>query len=308
MNGSFDPTRSRSAWSSVVEILQSGLASPAETVARKAIGSCSGRAVVVDGVSLAFEDQGHGPAIVCLHAIGHGSRDFERLVAELHVDFRVIALDWPGHGASGPDHRPVSLRRYADLLEGFLDRIGIVRSVLVGNSIGGGAALLFAARHPARVSRLVLENAAGLTPINARARRFLRAMTRWFARGADGARWFPLAFAVYYQLVLTEPAANDQRRRIIAAGKEHAALLSEAWQSFGSPDSDLRELVRDLDVPTLVVWATKDRLNAFHRVRPALETLRHVRIEKLPVGHSPHLEAYPQFERILREFLRSRTA
>jgi pimeloyl-ACP methyl ester carboxylesterase len=64
------------------------------------------RDVVVDGVRLAVDDTGDGPAIVCLHAIGHGASDFARLHHRLTPGWRVVAPDWPGQGRSAPDREP----------------------------------------------------------------------------------------------------------------------------------------------------------------------------------------------------------
>src|SRR5215468_10075683 len=116
----------------------------------------------VDGVRLAYDDSGAGAPIVCLHAIGHGAGDFSRLRTRLGRRQRVIALDWPGQGRSGSDSAPPSAVRYAELLAGLLDTLGLERAVLIGNSIGGAAAIRYAATHPGRVRGLVIENAGGL--------------------------------------------------------------------------------------------------------------------------------------------------
>src|SRR5712692_8642210 len=79
-----------------------------ETDFRSAIGAQEPRkSIVVDGVSLAYADSGgSGPTIICLHAIGHGARDFADLSRRMAPDYRVIALDFPGQGNSGGDSQP----------------------------------------------------------------------------------------------------------------------------------------------------------------------------------------------------------
>ncbi len=107
------------------------------------------RLVVVGGVSLAVHDSdvtSSKPVIVCLHAIGHGGGDFAAFEAAFQDRFRIITVDWPGHGASGQDAQPASARRYASLLPGLLDKLGLERPILSGNSIGGAAALALAQR------------------------------------------------------------------------------------------------------------------------------------------------------------------
>ena len=76
----------------------------------------------------------------------------------------MIAVDWPDHGNSSADPQPPSAARYEALLAGLLDDLGIDDAVLIGNSIGGAAALRYAASHPGRVRGLVLANPGGLDP------------------------------------------------------------------------------------------------------------------------------------------------
>src|SRR5262245_58708320 len=134
-----------------------------KTTKRSAVGATAPwKEVVVDGVRLAYDDEGQGPAIVCLHAIGHGARDFSPLRERLGHRYRTLALDWPGQGNSGDDREAASAARYTTLLRGFLDAVGLDDVVLLGNSIGGAAAIRLAAESGERVRALVLANPGGL--------------------------------------------------------------------------------------------------------------------------------------------------
>jgi pimeloyl-ACP methyl ester carboxylesterase len=272
---------------------------------RSAIGaSPTARRLTVDGVGLAVDDHGRGPAVVCLHAIGHGAGDFAALGARLAPRWRVIAPDWPGQGRSDSDRVPPSAARYADLLGGLLDACAVDRAVLLGNSIGGATAIRYAAAHPERVSALVLENPGGLDPAtDAIGRSALGAMVAFFRAGARGASWFPAAFAAYYHLVLQRAPAAPQRRRIVAAGRELAPLLRDAWLSFGQPDADLTALLPAIRCPVLVAWAARDQLIQLRRCRPALARFPDARLETFPAGHAAHLETPDAFEAALERFL-----
>ncbi len=100
------------------------------------------RTIVVDGVSIAIHDSdptGAKPTIIGLHAIGHGGGDFASFEQAFRDRFRVITVDWPGHGASGQDARPASAQRYAALLLGLIGALDLDQPILFGNSIGGAA-------------------------------------------------------------------------------------------------------------------------------------------------------------------------
>jgi 4,5:9,10-diseco-3-hydroxy-5,9,17-trioxoandrosta-1(10),2-diene-4-oate hydrolase len=254
--------------------------------------------VTVDGIELAYSDEGAGRPLVCLHAIGHDRSDYR----DLRLG-RTIALDWPGQGASGTDAAAPTSRRYAELLRGFLDSLHLDRVVLVGNSIGGAAAIRFAAEHPERVSGLVLMNPGGLDPGGRLARLAIRCMVAFFAAGARGRRWFRRAFACYYRQVLRRPAAAGARDRIIADGYRLAPLLEQAWQGFGEPDADLRALAPRVSCPTLFAWARHDRFLPLRRSRAAIARFPRARVELFDAGHAPQLETPQAFAAAVGRFL-----
>lgn len=273
--------------------------------ARFAIGAAPSSATQkVGSLTLAYDDEGSGPPVVCLHAIGHGARDYEEFRRRVRGTHRVIALDWPGHGRSSDDVVRPTIGRFADVLESFLDALGIERAVLVGNSIGGGAAIRFASRTPGRVRALVLANPAGLDPPDVVARAAIASVVRMYRAGQARAPWFNAAFAAYYRLVLPSAAAHAQRARILAAGLEMAPMLADAWEGFASPQQDLRALGPTITRPTLFAWAARDAFVQLGRNRPAISNFMDHRIETFPAGHSPHLETPSEFTASFLRFMR----
>ena len=273
---------------------------------RAALGaSAPYREVRIDGVRLTYDDDGTGPPLVCLHAIGHGASDFAGVRAYFRSRYRVIALDWPGHGDSDDDRVPASAARYAALLAEVLDTLRIDGAVLLGNSIGGAAAIRLAAAAPGRIRALVLANPGGLDRGSGSAanRIVTRLMAAFFAAGARGARWYPRAFAAYYRMVLTEPAAAAQRARIVAQARTIATVLAQAWRSFGEPDADLRALAPTVRCPVLFAWAARDRINQLSRCREAIGRFPNARLETFRAGHAAFLEAPDAFAKSLDAFL-----
>lgn len=244
--------------------------------------------VHVDGVDLAVSRAGAGLPVVCLTAIGHDAHDFDALVQRLGDRFEFIRLEWPGHGGSGPDAAPASAARYADLLSGAIAALGIERPVLIGNSIGGAAALIHASRAPVR--GLVMCNSGGLVKVGADVRALCGAFSAFFAAGARGAWWYPALFARYYRLVLPAKAAKVQRTRIIARCREVAGVLSQAWASFGRPEADLGDLAAGLRVPVWVAWARGDRVIPLSRCRATLARIPSANLTLFDGGHSAFLE------------------
>lgn len=262
------------------------------------------RTVRVDGVRLAYDDSGgDGTPLVCLHAVGHGAGDSAPFRARQHEQFRVLALDWPGHGRSESDHQPTSAARYAALLAGFVDALELPPPIIVGNSIGGAAAVRFAAAHPDRVRALVLCNPGGFAFTGLFKRGFTRALAAIFARGAAGARWFPRFWRRLCERVLATPAAAEQRDRIIAAGAELAPLLRDAWRSFGDRDDGLQPLLPSLRLPVLVTWSRGDPVNPLWVNRAAIRLLPDARLQTFAGGHAPFLETPDAFDAAFADFV-----
>src|SRR5579863_1860088 len=109
----------------------------------------------LDGISLAWEESGEGVPVVCLHAAGHGGRDFRLLQQEAPAGCRLLLLDWPGHGRSSADSRSFTVERCVGVLAGFLNSLGLRSAILLGSEFGAAVALAFAVQHPSRVRGLV---------------------------------------------------------------------------------------------------------------------------------------------------------
>ncbi len=277
---------------------------PPVSAARAAVGaSLAHRSITIDGVRLAYDDEGHGEVVVCLHALAHGAGDFAGFRARHRDRRRVVALDWPAQGRSADDRQPPSSARYAELLAGVLDALRLERVVLLGNSIGGGAALRVAAACPDRVRGVIAANPSGLVPYGPQKRLFARAVAGFFARGARGAAWYPRAFAAMYRRVLSEPPAAEQRQRITATGREMAPLLAAAWRSFTQPADDLAELLPRIACPTLITWSRGDRLNPLSFNRGGIARLRRGQLETFAGGHAPFLECPEAFDATFARFV-----
>jgi pimeloyl-ACP methyl ester carboxylesterase len=96
--------------------------------------------------------------VVLLHTLRTQLDMFQKVVPELAKEFRVYALDYPGHGWSDIPPVEYSVELFVGTVARFLDELDIEDAMLVGESIGGSIALLLAARHNPRVRRVVAVN------------------------------------------------------------------------------------------------------------------------------------------------------
>jgi pimeloyl-ACP methyl ester carboxylesterase len=121
--------------------------------------------ISVNGMDVHFRDEGDAAdsiPIVLIHGTGSSLHTFEGWTAQLKRDYRIVRMDLPGYGLTGPfPDRNYSINNYVDFLMHFLTSLGIKRCVLGGNSLGGGIAWSFTAKYPEMVDKLILIDASG---------------------------------------------------------------------------------------------------------------------------------------------------
>lgn len=243
---------------------------------------------------------GDGPSLVLLHANGGDHRDFDSIAAELvAAGWRVTTLDWPGHGSS-PRDEPETAVGFGRLLTHVLDELGGTH-VLLGNSVGGFAALYTAAQRPDLMDGLVLVSPGGFSP-------------RWrcttlACRLIGSKRLAPMAFRGLPHAYLRDrnPAVEAAFDRTTDASRspERVAVYSSLWRSFTDPDHDGRVLAAAVRCPVLLAWGTRDPIlpwqldgRTARRALPGAETVT------FPgAGHQPFLERPAEFLDRTAEFL-----
>lgn len=251
---------------------------------------------MVDGTQLATTRYGKGSPVICLHAIGHDSNDYREFACRLSERFEVIAVDWPGHGRSPPDRKPPNACRYAAFLPGLCSALDVQKPIVIGNSIGGTAAIAAAAANPELFGALVLCNSGGLSAIDAPANLAIKTMAAFFRAGARQAWWFGPVFSLYYRMfVLSGREAKARRELIVAAGNEIAPLLADGWAGFADPENDLRALVSGISIPVWLAWAQNDRFVSWRRSRAAAQGFPNHRVSLFPGSHCAFLESSEAF-------------
>ncbi|TXS54199.1 alpha/beta fold hydrolase [Streptomyces sp. t39] len=244
----------------------------------------------VDGRRLSYLDfGGPGPVLVALHGHFSEGADFAPLAEKLGSAWRVIALDQRGHGESD---RAGDYERsgYVGDVRAFLDHLGLTRVALLGHSLGGVNAYQFAARHPGRVTALVVEDAGAVCDIGLTFAKNLppRVATR------DGLVEALGAAAPYLERTFRERAEGwgfsfDAADTV----RSQQALSGVHWHDWLS-----------VRCPTLLVrGAHSDELSASHARDMAAQ--RSVRLVELPAGHVVHHDQPDAFAACVGEFLAS---
>jgi pimeloyl-ACP methyl ester carboxylesterase len=252
---------------------------------------------------VAYSELGNGPTVLLLHATLHDRHDFAPIVDTLAKCYRTIAVDWPGHGDSDAVDATIepTAPLFADVLEDIVERLGLTRVVLIGNSVGGFAAARLAINRPECVSGLVLVNAGGFVPWNRLSRAVCGVIgMRAFIRGAAP------VFVRGYMKAKTD-SDREITKRAIAAAKtpEGIRLMAGLWRSFATPGHDLRSRAAELTAPTLIVWGKKDIAIPLSAGRATHDAIRGSRLEIFDTGHVVFSSDPDGFLAITEPFLQS---
>lgn len=117
----------------------------------------------IDGMQVHLKDEGEGPVLLLLHGTFASLHTWDPWAEALKDQFRIVRVDLPGFGITGPHPQgDYSLRASMYLLESIREELGIEEWTLIGNSMGGGLALSYAQLYPGHTDKVVLFNGGRL--------------------------------------------------------------------------------------------------------------------------------------------------
>ncbi len=258
------------------------------------------------GLRLHVRDTGprDAPALLLLHGFGGSLHTWDAWAARLEDTHRVIRLDLPGFGLTGPDPgRDYSDARSHAVLMALMDRLGVAQADVAGHSMGGRIAWTLAAAHPERVSRLVLLSPDGFAsagfeygkaPQVPMLLRLLPYVMPTFLLRAS------LVPAYFDPAMVTDALVTRYRDLLLAPGVRRAILDRTAGQVLVDPVP----LLRSIKAPVLLLWGAEDRMIPARNAADYLAALPDSRLASFPkVGHVLHEEAADATAAAAREFL-----
>ncbi|ALC87558.1 alpha/beta hydrolase [Bacillus sp. FJAT-22090] len=120
------------------------------------------KTVQIKGSSVAYIDEGQGKVLFLIHGFCGSSAYWCRVVPLLANQYRVIAIDLPGHGESEVQDNVNQIDDYADFIHQFLDSLELDKVTMLGHSLGGYLTLAFAEKYSERLNGFSLIHSTGL--------------------------------------------------------------------------------------------------------------------------------------------------
>lgn len=247
---------------------------------------------------LYFELEGSGPPLVMIPGYGCDHTIFDSVRQELAAGHQLILLDNRGVGRSAPMAKGMTLEAMADDIHALLDDLNVHKASILGHSMGGAIAALFAYRYPERVESVI--HGQGVVKLRPRARRALEAQLN-MAFAAVSER---LTKEMLIPLLLAQEASDELVEELLLPSPypptpENLACQLEAVKQF-----DMRSIASNIRVPLLFLTGDQDLLcpkeDALEMAMLAPKS-RYFSVER--AGHLAHIESKELFLGAVRQFL-----
>jgi 4,5:9,10-diseco-3-hydroxy-5,9,17-trioxoandrosta-1(10),2-diene-4-oate hydrolase len=265
---------------------------------------------LVDGAKIHYQSAGTGRPLLLLHGLVGSAKNWRRNISFLSRDSAVYAVDLFNMGQS--DRVPglnAGLEATADRLAVFMDALGLDEADIAGHSHGGAVAMMFAARHPDRVRRLILFAPANpFCDLGDQLIRFYQTRVGvWIARRIPFLPRMLKATALSRMYGdpsrISEDALEGYTQGLHIPGTvDHVLQIVQRWfVDMGLLRSALSGLAAK---PTLLIWGDRDRAVGLASARELQRTLPQSSLLVLPgVGHIPFEEMPEICNQAMRDWL-----
>jgi len=217
------------------------------------------------GMQVHYRDEGNkgdSTPLLLIHGMSSSLNTFDSVALILKKQRRVISIDMPAFGLTGPNpENKYSFAYYSLFLDSFLNRLQIPVCDIAGNSLGGGIAWQFTATHPERVRKLILIDASGYPVKNAKGSLGFKIASTPVINNLM-LYITPKALVkksledIYYNKNMVTAAQVSRFQDVAISQGNRSAFLSIIKNGFEQePDK-----IGSIKKPTLIIWGEKDRL------------------------------------------------
>lgn len=276
------------------------------------------RSASIDGIEIAYREAGRAdaPAILLLHGFPTSSHMFRDLIPALADRYRVIAPDYPGFGQSAAPERSefrYTFDHFAKLVDGLTEKLGVSRYALYVMDYGAPVGFRLAAKHPDRVTALVVQNGNAYTE---GLQKFWEPIQKYWASGSktdrEAIRWLTSLKATKWQythgvpdasLVSPDTWTHDQALLDRPGNQEIQLDLFYDYQTNLPLYPGWQAYFRKHKPATLVIWGKNDEIFVAAGAAPYKRDLPDAEMHLFDAGHFALETHGPEIARLIRDFL-----
>lgn len=251
------------------------------------------RSLTLEGVDMAYRDNtpDNGDdklALIFIHGSGGEHRVWDEQTGALGLDFRLIALDLPGHGRSGGAGED-DVMRYREWVQGMIDALKIQRHLIVGHSLGAAIALASALAPVETLAGIVLVGGGARMPVNPTV--------------LEGLRKDPAALMAFAVDVAVAKKSRERVRPFLTEGFTRCRPAVIYGDFYACDRFDITDMVGHIRIPALIICGDDDKMMPPHFSRHLADQIEQSELLLMPeCGHFPMLENPDAFSSALREF------
>ena len=245
--------------------------------------------ITTEGKYQFVETKGLGETLILLHGLFGTLDNFQYLLKDFGKTYNVIAPIMPVFELP---LRHVSVAGLVDFMAGFVDFKKLSKFHILGNSLGGHIALLYALKEPSHVLSIILTGSSGL---------YEKAMGTTFPRREDKEYIRKKIQSTFYDPASASDAMIDE---VFAAVNDRGKVIRAISMAKSALRHNLADKLGQIQTPTLLIWGKQDAITppfVGEKFKELLPNATLFFIDKC--GHAPMLERPEEFNKYLTDFL-----
>lgn len=249
--------------------------------------------IKANDIELYYEQHGKGEPFVLSHGWLGDRSIWSAQVKHFAANYSVVIYDHRGHGESDKPRGDYAVQTLSNDMYSLTQKLNLENPTLVGFSLGGMAAILFALKHPDKLSKLVL--------VGTTAKMTLPVSTKLFGI---------ISYVLPYERLLRtmckyrfyQPSRQMLEEEIVRARKVDRHVANECWKEL-SKNYDVRDRVSGIKVPTLIIVGEEDKINldASKYLNNEIDSSE---LRIMPAtGHTVMIEKPDEFNQLVQQFI-----
>lgn len=251
--------------------------------------------VVINNLLTSYEDHGKGPVVLALHGWADSKATFHKLSPSLTKNYRLIAVDLPGFGASNLPEGTWDLQKYSEFVAAFLEKIDAKKPyAIIGHSNGGAIAIKGLASGVLKADKLVLIASAGVRNKQAAKKKALKMVAK---SGKLATSVLPKNYKDKLQDKFYKQIGSD------------AMILPHMRETFVKiVGEDLQTQAENVTAKTLLIYGDSDRSTPAEYGQLLHQRIKHSELKIIPgQGHFVHQMAAEEVGNLIQTFLEKKS-